>query len=114
MSAGHVLPPAGSQKILAGEWLAGERPGELVRPLIDDPAGYRTMLLRVVPGPLGELHAHDMIEQIYVLEGDFYDDEASYGPGDFVVRMPGATHRAGSQGGCTMMVVYVPLVSRTA
>ena len=114
MSAGHVLPPDGSQKILAGEWSAGERPGELVRPLIDDPAGYRTMLLRVVPGPLGELHAHDMIEQIYVLEGDFYDDEASYGPGDFVVRMPGTQHRAGSRGGCTMMVVYAPLVSRTA
>jgi anti-sigma factor ChrR (cupin superfamily) len=109
MSAGTALPPAGSQKIQAGEWMAGERPGELVRPLIEDPAGYRTMLLQVTPGPLGELHAHDSIEQIYVLEGDFYDDEASYGPGDFVVRMPGAMHRAGSRDGCTMMVIYAPL-----
>ena len=114
MSRGNALPPAGSQKIQAGQWLAGERPGEQVRCLIDDPAGYRTMLLQVAPGPLGELHAHDAIEQIYVLEGDFFDDGASYGPGDFVVRMPGTQHRAGSRGGCTMMVVYAPLVSCSA
>ena len=108
------LPPEGSKKIAAGAWAAGERPGELVRPLIEDPAGYRTMLLQVAPGPLGELHAHDTIEQIYVLEGDFFDDEASYGPSDFVVRMPGAMHRAGSRGGCTMMVVYAPLAGFAA
>jgi anti-sigma factor ChrR (cupin superfamily) len=114
MSTGFVLPPAGSQKIQAGEWLAGERPGERVRPLIEDPLGFRTMLLQVAAGPLGELHAHDAIEQIYVLEGDFFDDEASYGPGDFVVRMPGTQHRAGSRGGCTMMVIYAPLAGLPA
>ena len=114
MSTGHVLPPTGSQKIQAGEWLAGERPGERVRPLIEDPAGYRTMLLQVAPGPLGELHAHQTIEQIYVLEGDFFDDETSYGPGDFVVRMPGTQHRAGSRGGCTMLAVYAPLAGSAA
>ena len=114
MSTGHALPPTGSQKIQAGQWLAGERPGEQVRSLIDDPAGYRTMLLQVAPGPLGELHAHDTLEQIYVLNGDFFDDETSYGPGDFVVRMPGTQHRAGSRGGCTMMVVYAPLARPTA
>ena len=113
MSEGRTLPLAGSQKIEAGDWAAGERPGEQVRPLIDDPAGYRTMLLQVAPGPLGALHAHNMIEQIYVLNGDFFDDEASYGPGDFVVRMPGTQHRARSRNGCTMMVVYAPLVSGT-
>ena len=114
MSTGCALPAAGTQKIQAGEWLAGERPGELVRPLIEDPAGYRTMLMQVAPGPLGELHAHDTIEQIYVLEGDFFDDEASYDPGDFVVRMPGTMHRAGSLSGCTMMVVYAPLAGGAA
>ena len=114
MSENLALPLAGSKKIESCGWVAGERPGELVRPLIDDPAGYRTMLLQVAPGPLGELHAHDTIEQIYVLEGDFFDDEASYGPGDFVVRMPGTLHRAGSRGGCTMIVVYAPLAGAAA
>ena len=114
MSEGQTLPPKGSKKIEAGAWAAGERRGESVRSLIDDPSGYRTMLLQVAAGPLGEMHAHDTIEQIYVLEGDFFDDEASYGPGDFVVRMPGTMHRAGSRSGCTMMVVYAPLSSLAA
>ena len=114
MSDGRTLPSEGSRKITASGWIAGERPGERVRSLIDDPAGYRTMLLQVAPGPLGVLHAHDTIEQIYVLEGDFFDDAASYGPGDFVVRMPGTQHRAGSRNGCMMMVVYAPLVSGAA
>ncbi len=67
------------------------------------------MLLKVAPGPLGIMHAHDEIEQIYVMEGDFFDDDESYGPGDFLLRMPGAMHRAGSKDGCTMFIVYAPL-----
>ena len=114
MSENRTLPTEGSRKVEAGNWVAGERPGELIRPLIDDPGGYRTMLLRVAPGPLGERHAHDKIEQIYVLDGEFFDVEASYGPGDFVVRMPCTQHRAGSRGGCTMMVVYAPLMSHAS
>ena len=102
------LPERGTKVVRAAGWSAGERKGELVRPLIEDPAGYRTMLLQVAPGPLGEPHAHDTIEQIYVIEGDFFDEDASYGPGDFVLRMPGTMHRAGSSKGCTMMIVYTP------
>ena len=104
------LPESGSIKLDANEWLPGERPGERVRTLVDDPRGYRTMLMKIAPGPLGVLHAHAEIEQIYVMEGDFFDDDASYGPGDFVLRMPDTMHRAGSKNGCTMMIVYAPLV----
>ena len=103
-----ALPLSGSRKLATAGWVAGANPGEQVRMLIDDPSGYRTMLLQVVPGPLGALHAHDTIEQIYVLEGDFFDDETSYVQGDFVVRMPGAIHRAGSRNGCTMLISYAP------
>jgi anti-sigma factor ChrR (cupin superfamily) len=103
------LPAGGSAKLAAGDWQPGERPGEMIRSLVDDPRGYRTMLLKVAPGPLGIMHAHDEIEQIYVMEGDFFDDDESYGPGDFLLRMPGAMHRAGSKGGCTMFIVYAPL-----
>lgn len=104
------LPPSGSLKIAAGPWPAGSD----TLSLIDDPRGYRSLLLRVEPGPLGVLHAHEEIEQIYVLEGDFFDDEESYGPGDFLLRMPGAMHRAGSKNGCTMLIVYTPLVENRA
>jgi anti-sigma factor ChrR (cupin superfamily) len=104
------LPGQGSIKLAASDWQAGERSGELVRNLVDDPRGYRTMLLKIGPGPYGALHAHQEIEQIYVLDGDFFDDEASYGPGDFLLRMPGTMHRAGSKQGCTMLIVYAPLI----
>ena len=33
---------------------------------------------------------------------------------DFVLRMPGTMHRAGSKNGCLMMIVYVPLVEARA
>lgn len=100
------LPQSGSVKIDA----AAIPPGADSRALVEDPRGYRTMLLRIEPSPLGELHAHTEIEQIYILEGDFFDDDESYGPGDFVLRMPGAMHRAGSRNGCTMLITYTPFV----
>ena len=109
-----TLPGAGSIKLEAADWQPGPRAGELVRSLVDDPRGYRTMLSKVPPGPVGAMHAHDEIEQIYVIEGDFFDDDASYGPGDFVLRMPGTMHRAGSTNGCTMLIVYAPLVEPNA
>jgi anti-sigma factor ChrR (cupin superfamily) len=108
------LPDSGTIKVDATDWTAGECPGEQVRMLIDDPSGYRTMLMTIEPGPLGVLHAHREIEQIYVMEGDFFDDDASYGAGDFVLRMPGTMHRAGSKTGCKLMIVYVPLIEPRA
>ncbi len=98
------LPRSGSIKIDAAPLADGE-----TRTLIDD-AGYQTLLMRVVAGPLGTLHDHDKIEQIYVIEGDFFDDDESYGAGDFVLRMPGTMHRAGSRNGCTMLITYMPFV----
>jgi anti-sigma factor ChrR (cupin superfamily) len=109
-----LLPNSGSIEIRTGAWQPGERSGEFVRPLVDDPRGYRTLLSKVGPGPLGALHAHNEIEQIYVIEGDFFDDNGSYGAGDLVLRMPGAMHRAGSKNGCVMMLVYTPLVKSRA
>ncbi len=109
-----ALPDSGSIKIEASDWAQGERPGERIRILVDDPRGFKTMVMKVEAGPMGSLHAHDEIEQVYVMDGDFYDDDASYEPGDFVLRMPGAMHRAGSKNGCTMLIVYAPLVAGRA
>jgi len=111
MSEDKTLPASGSKTYRADDWAKGKRPGELVRALVDDPRGYRTMLMHIEPGPLGVAHSHDTIEQIYVLDGDFFDDDGSYGPGDFILRMPGAMHRAGSKNGGTIVIIYAPLVS---
>ena len=114
MTIGLRLPDAGTTVVRASGWAAGERPGELVRPLVEDPSGFRTMVMQILPGPLGDAHAHDTIEQIYVIAGDFFDEDASYQAGDFVLRMPGTMHRAGSKGGCTLLISYVPLVGDRA
>ena len=114
MNAAPGLPDAGTTVVRASGWTAGERPGELVRPLVEDSSGFRTMLMQILPGPLGEAHAHDTIEQIYVIDGDFFDEDASYGPGDFVLRMPGTMHRAGSKDGATLLISYAPLVGDRA
>lgn len=99
-----AFPASGSLKVGAAPLAVGE-----TRTLIDG-AGYQTLLMRVEAGPLGTLHDHDKIEQIYVIEGDFYDDDESYEAGDFVVRMPGTMHRAGSKDGCTMLITYMPFI----
>ena len=114
MNSETGLPERGTKIVRATGWAAGEREGELVRPLLEDRSGYRTMLMKVAPGPLGEDHAHDTIEQIYVIDGDFFDEDASYGPGDFVLRMPGTIHRAGSRNGCTMLIAYTPFAAAPA
>ncbi len=102
------VPKSGSAVARAVDGWVGDGPGVWIKPLIDDPAGYRTTLMRVDPGPLGEAHFHDEIEQVYVIEGDFFDEEASYGPGDLVIRASGAVHRSGSRTGCTMLLIYTP------
>ena len=58
--------------------------------------------------PGAELHAHDEVEQIYVVEGSFYDQEKTYGAGDYIVRAPGAMHTAGSEGGASRVAVLFP------
>ena len=102
------LPKAGSAVARAVDAWMDDGPGVQINPLMDDPAGYRTTLMRVDPGPLGEAHFHDEVEQVYVLDGDFFDEENSYTAGDLVVRAGGAMHRSGSKNGCTMLLIYTP------
>jgi len=81
--------------------------GFLYKPLFEDPAAkMKTWLMRVEPGAEAPLHAHEELEQVYVIEGEFYDSEHTYGPGDFVVRAPGAMHTGGSHNGATVLLVY--------
>jgi anti-sigma factor ChrR (cupin superfamily) len=81
-------------------------PGWFYRTLIETP-GYATQLMRVEPGTISLPHAHDRIEQVYILEGSLYDDDGTVHPaGSFIVRAEGAVHSGGSHDGATMLVVY--------
>ena len=89
------------------EWRETGTAGFLIKPLFEDAASsQRTWLMKVEPGALAPPHAHDETEQIFVIEGTFYDDENEYGPGDFAIRAPGVVHGGGSKDGAIVMLVY--------
>ena len=64
------------------------------------------MLMKIEPGATVPTHAHDQLEEIYVLEGDFYDEEHHYRPGQYLQRAIGAMHTAGSVSGGTVLLIY--------
>lgn len=106
--AAMSLPRAGSTMARAGrEWQECGSPGFLIQPLLEDEgAGLRTWLMKVEPGAFASAHSHAEVEQLYILDGELYDDDASYGVGDYVVRAAGAEHISGSREGATVLVVY--------
>lgn len=106
-----ALPrPAGGTLVARTQdagWQETGTEGFLIKPLHeDDASGQRTWLMKVAPGAEAPPHAHDEAEQIYVIEGSFYDDENTYGPGDFAIRAPGVVHRGGSKDGAIILLVY--------
>jgi len=74
--------------------------------LEDAEKGIRTWLMKVEPGAYSPMHDHSEVEQIYVLEGTFYDQDQTYGPGDYIIRAAGAMHTAGSKDGAVVMLFY--------
>ena len=109
------LPDTGSLDLNSNriEWRQDEE-GFPYKSLLEDPAaGIRTLLMKIEPGAYSPPHAHEEFEQVYVLEGLFYDDHKTYRPGEFIVRAPGAMHSAGSANGATLLLVYTPADTRT-
>ena len=110
-AAALKLPVSESLMLKSEEmpWQESSAPGFWVKPLIEDESqGILTWLMRVDAGAFSEMHGHSEYEQIYVLEGSFYDQEHVYGPGDFIVRAPGALHTAGSEEGAVVLLFYSP------
>ena len=106
-----ALPTSGSSHAdsTAAGWQECGAEGFLVKPLLEDSAsGLRTWLMKVEPGAWSELHSHDELEQIFVLEGSFYDQEKTYRAGEYIVRAAGAMHTAGSETGATVLLFYSP------
>lgn len=89
------------------DWEPDGDSGFFYKTLYDDPdSGMSTMLMKVEAGNVAPPHAHDNLEQVLVLEGDFYDEYGSYGPGDFIVRAPGALHTGGTETGALLLLIY--------
>ena len=99
------------QKTTNQQWQPCGADGFWIKPLLEEAgsenhSAVRTWLMKVDAGAWSPDHSHEQTEQIYVLEGSFYDAEQEYGPGDFVVRAPGAMHTAGSKQGAIVLLVY--------
>ena len=89
------------------EWQPSGADGFSIKPLMEDSASkLRTWLMKVDAGAYSPPHAHEEVEQIYVLEGSFYDQDKTYVAGDFIIRAPGAMHTAGSETGAIVFLMY--------
>ena len=107
---GIAGPVVGSMRYASApvEWQPTDAKGFWVKPLFEDTErGEKTLLMKVDPGAWSPMHTHPgELEQVYVLEGSFYDQEATMGPGDYCCRAPDAAHEAGSKTGAIVLLVY--------
>ena len=53
-----------------------------------------------------DAYASGLFQHLYVLQGSFYDQDRTLGPGDFCCRAPDAAHEAGSKEGAIVLLVY--------
>jgi anti-sigma factor ChrR (cupin superfamily) len=89
------------------DWEAAGSNGFWLKRLYEDPErGERTWLMRMDPGAYSPPNSHEEFEQVYVLEGSFYDEGRTVKAGEFCARSPGAMHSAASDDGALMLVIY--------
>ena len=101
-SGSHVIDPG------AHDWRPTADPGFWEKALLDDGNGSRTTLMRLDAGAHTGLHHHAELEEILVLDGEFSDQDRTYGPGEYCIRAPGVEHTSSSIDGCTVLLVYRP------
>ena len=89
------------------QWQPSDTPGFDIVTLFENPStGESTALMRVEPGAMTGSHSHDLFEEIYVLDGEFSDEERTYLRGQYCVRSPGTLHTAASKQGCVVILIY--------
>lgn len=107
--AGIAVPVAGSMRYRSScaDWQPTDAKGFWIKPLFGNVTeGEKTLLMKVDPGAYAAMHAHPgELEQIYVLEGSFYDQDGTLEPGDYCCRAPGAPHESGSVNGAIVLLI---------
>jgi len=88
------------------EWLSS--PSSLVKrkPLEreKEESGQVTSVVKYEPGAEFKRHAHPLGEEIFVLSGDFADENGKYPAGTYIRNPPGSSHEPFSEKGCTLFV----------
>ncbi|EMT60758.1 hypothetical protein FOQG_10262 [Fusarium oxysporum f. sp. raphani 54005] len=80
----------------------------------DSQTGRRTTLQRWQPGARNQqdIFIHDYVEEIFMVEGDLYDQNLQQGweKGAYAYRKPGMRHGPfKSERGCLMFIVCIPV-----
>ena len=109
--AGRRLPKLASRYVRTDEvpWEPMSRcTGVRMKVLVQDTdTGLFTGLFKLEPGAVIPDHVHNEIEQTYVLEGEFEDDDGVATAGDFIWRPAGNRHEARSPGGCLILGFFL-------
>jgi len=111
---GLTLPNNGTVDLLeeSVEWQHSGTDGFWIKPLFESGENrLKTWLMKIDPRAKSPMHAHEDIEQIYVLEGSFYDQNKTYQAGTLIVRAPRAAHMAGSKDGALVILTYSPALT---
>jgi anti-sigma factor ChrR (cupin superfamily) len=108
--ADEPSPPSVYVDVVNMPWETTRFPGIQMKLLYSDGNGFETLLLRLAPGATVFLHEHTAVEQTYVLEGSFLDEEGECTAGNFVWRPAGNTHEAyaGPQGALLLGIFRAP------
>jgi anti-sigma factor ChrR (cupin superfamily) len=105
------LPPLASRYVdpdtLPWQPMA-QAPGVEMKVLVQDKeTGLFTGLFKIPPGGVVPDHVHKAIEQTWVLEGSFGDQEGMAKAGDFIWRPSGNRHEAYSPDGCVILGFFL-------
>ena len=85
-----------------------QAPGVEMKVLVQDKdTGLFTGLFKIPPGGVVPDHVHKAIEQTWVLEGSFGDQEGMAKAGDFIWRPAGNRHEAYSPDGCVILGFFL-------
>ena len=91
------------------EYQPGLRKGVMIHPLFDntkdDPKGSDAALIRYLPDAFTPRHLHMGYEMVFVLQGDYIENDVSFAPGSLIIRAPGTTHEMRSKNGCTILAM---------
>lgn len=87
-------------------WTGSPEPGVKRRLLerVGAEVARATSIVRYEPGARFPAHAHDLGEEIFVLNGIFSDETGDYPAGTYIMNPPGSAHAPFSESGCTLFV----------
>ena len=103
-----TIPDSTFVEVAHTPWQATRFAGIEWKILMEDKAtGMFTALMRWAPGARLPEHEHAALEQTYVLEGSFADEDGVCTAGNFVWRRKGSRHDAWTDEGCLMLAFFL-------